>query len=78
MDLTDFAFELEGAPEVPVYPTARALAERRAVCLFECGIVEVEVRVVRVLLSPREPDRGDSSDECGTARMAPVRAERAG
>ena len=55
MDLTDFAFELEGAPEVKVYPTALELARKRGVCLDECGIVEVEVRVVRVLLSPRRP-----------------------
>lgn len=54
MDGTDFGWEL-GHTDVRVYPSARSLAEARGGCLHECGIVEVEVRLHRVVLSPRSP-----------------------
>ena len=49
MDKTDFDFELENVSEgTKVFPTVKALKENMK-CVDECGIVEVEIKLVRVV-----------------------------
>lgn len=52
MDFTDFNWEVGEAPEVRVYSTEEQLRVRK--CVEECGIVEVEVRIIRVVKEPGE------------------------
>lgn len=51
MDFTDFNWEIENC-KTSIYPSEEALLERK--CIDECGIVEVEVRVIEVVRRPSE------------------------
>ena len=44
---SDYDFELPNC-ETFVYPTLKELKEKRS-CVKECGIVEVEIRLVRIV-----------------------------
>lgn len=65
MDGTAYWWEL-GSTDVEVYPSALSLAQHHGSCLHECGIVEVEVKVCRVLLSP-QPNSDPPASPVGTA-----------
>lgn len=80
MDGTTYHWEL-GETGAELHPSARALAEAQGRCLDECGIVEVEVRPVRVLWSgERAAGRGDARDgeAVRSALAASLRARIAG
>lgn len=49
MDLTDFDCELGLAPDVKVFRSIRDLCHMQGCADSECGIAEVEVRVVRIV-----------------------------
>ena len=53
MDLTDFEHELGHAPRTQIYATEHDLRRLCVSHIDECGIVEVEVRLVRVVQSSR-------------------------
>jgi hypothetical protein len=53
MDYVDFMYELgSAAGGNKVFPSVRNLKENRT-CWPTCGIVEVEVRLVRIVKKPR-------------------------
>lgn len=61
MDKTDFECEL-GHVEALVYPSIDALKCGKAACWEECGIVEVEVRLVRVIV-PTDLREGEREND---------------
>ena len=52
MDLTDLYYELGDSDETSIYAREEQIRDRN--CVEECGIVEVEVRVIRVVKQPSE------------------------
>lgn len=51
MDLVDFQYELGLASDGnKVYPSVVAIVEDKLFCIAECGIVEVEIKLKRVIL----------------------------
>lgn len=54
MDGTSWLYELGEAPQVPLFGNEEDIKEFRN-CLDTCGIVEVEVRLVRWVQQPGRP-----------------------
>lgn len=52
MDLTDLYYELGDSDETSIYAREQQLIDKK--CIEECGIVEVEVRVIRIVKQPSE------------------------